>query len=186
MKKYLFWTFIICWASGVSLTIAHIHGFHLVNFQNEKVNESLIIPKIEESWGMIHLLAEECGCSQTVAEYLIERGKLKGTSEKVILVGSSTQYSSRLTDLGFEIVEANYLDGYIDGVPMLIIHNKKGEVKYSGGYANGMITPVTKIVDLKLLAQVKNNIKSKDLIVMGCAVSKEIQKELDPMGLKYN
>lgn len=185
MKKTIFWVFILSWIIGSTYTVAHIHGIHLIEFDNAKVNKTLKL-KIETPWGLTHILAEECGCSETVLEYLVKRGPQKNVSESVILLGQSLKYKDLLSKKGFKIIDGKYLDGYVDGVPMLVIHNKSGEVKYSGGYTKGMVTPISKILDLKILEQVKNNINSKDLVVMGCAISKELQKEIDPLGLKYN
>ena len=49
-----------------------------------------------------------------------------------------------------------------------------------------MVTPITKIQDLALLEQIKNKTAPENFHIQGCAVAKNLQKELDPLGLKYS
>ena len=185
MKKKLLFSFLTIWFLGTSYTIAHMHGLHLVSFSHEKLDSNIEINEISNDWGMIHVLAEGCGCSEIIADYLIERKSLKDVSESIMLLGETKQYAVKLKEAGFKILSSKDIKGYVEGVPLLIIHNKIGDIMYSGGYANNMVTPITKIQDINLLKQVKNNINPKDYLVMGCAVAMNIKKELDPLGLKY-
>ncbi len=186
MKTKLLYTFIAIWFFGMSYTIAHMHGIHLAVFENKVEKSDFKISEIPNDFGMIHILTEECGCSQIIAEYLIERKATPGISESVMFLGDSKTYEQSLSKSGFKILKSKNIKSYIEGVPLLIIHNKAGEIKYSGGYAKTMVTPITKIQDLALLEQIKNKTAPENFHIQGCAVAKNLQKELDPLGLKYS
>lgn len=174
---------IFTWAAGISYAIAYMHGMHKVEYTSKLPDLLEHKPELKTEHTMLHLLTEECGCSQVIAEYLIERGTMADVDEYVYFVGKSLEYKSALLKKGFKVKEIQ--NDYIEGVPMLTIFSKNGEIKYSGGYSKKIITPITKILDLKILEQVKQNISQDQYIVQGCATSRKIIGQIDPLGLKY-
>ena len=184
MRNTLLYAFVVAWLLGTTFIFSKMHGLHFASFENKEVNKHMPLVT-EQDWGIVHILADGCGCSDLVAEHLIKRGPAGDADEKVLLLGDTEQYTKKLQNKGFQIINSKEVKGYIEGVPMLIIHNKNGDIKYSGGYANKMITPITPILDMKLFQQVKQQTVQKNFVVRGCAVSRRIQQELDPLGLKY-
>lgn len=182
MKNKLIIIFLVGWIISCSAILANLHGLHLVSYK------PLTMEKIENNtkgWGMIHILAMECGCSEIIAEYLLKRKPIM-PNEKIMFLGTTNKIAKQLKQVGFQIIESKQLDGYIEGVPQLIVFNPDGDIKYSGGYAPKMITPLTKIQDQFIFNSIKNKKNNPQLAVMGCAINKKLQKELDPLGLKYN
>jgi translation initiation factor 2 beta subunit (eIF-2beta)/eIF-5 len=161
-----------------------MHGSHRVFFSNPDSNK-ITLDSNDKSWGMVHILGEGCGCSEIIAEHLIKRKALPNTHEKVYFIGSFPQYEQKLKAAGFSVEEKPEVKKYLEGLPMLIVHNPKGEVKYSGGYAHKIITPITKLLDQEIYTKVKNNTATEKLLIAGCAVSKQIQNQIDPLGLVY-
>ena len=175
--------FIFTWAAGISYAIAYMHGMHKVEFKPATTHLALDHSTFDTEYTLVHLLTEDCGCSQIIAEYLIERGKIKDTSEYVYFIGKSLEYKQELINQGFIVKEIK--NEYIEGVPMLSVFHRNGEVKYSGGYSKKIITPLTTILDTKILEQVQNDTPTEQYIVQGCATSKKIISQIDPLGLKY-
>lgn len=182
MKSFIFYTFIFFWVAGLSYTGAYLHGNHFVEFKNQKMKDFNIETN---QWGMIHILGQGCGCSEIIGEYLIKRGPIKNHQERVYIIGEHHELAQNLKKSGFQVKKIDEFENRIEGVPMLIVHNDKGKSLYSGAYTKGVVTPISKILDLNIFKSIKENKPTKDLLVAGCAVSKELQSKLDPLGLKY-
>ena len=73
----------------------------------------------------------------------------------------------------------------VKGVPLLIIYDKLRTTQYVGGYSDQLITPFTKINVMSFIEDLSKGREVASLPVKGCSVSKEYQKILDPLGLKY-
>ncbi len=183
MRQLVLSIFIFAWAAGISYAISFMHGMHKVEFQNDISTVKFNSLQFKEDYAIVHLLTEECGCSQIIAEYLIQRGKIDDVKEFVYFIGQSKEYKQDLEAKGFIIEEIE--NQFIQGVPMLSIFSKDGELKYSGGYSQSIITPITKIQDKKILSQIKKNISSEKFVVQGCATSKSIIGQIDPLRIKY-
>lgn len=187
MKRKLISFCLFLWISTVMVAFGYTHGIHRVVFNSPTTDLiKLSQNKITTEYGMTHILTKECGCSEIIFEYLIERGAQSETQENVLLLEPSPDWEKELTKKGFNVSYSKEVKGFVSGVPMLIIFNKNGEIKYTGGYANKIITPITQILDLTILKNVKENLNKQQYAVRGCAVNKKLQKELDPFGLKYN
>lgn len=186
-KKFGLSILITSWVIAILFVTSTMHAGHLVSFKNSVVSNLEEIGILEKSkkWGMVHVLGKGCSCSEFVADHLIKRGPKKDADEKILIVGDF-DYSKKLKEAGFNVGEYKNTKGFIKGVPMLVVHDADNTVQYSGGYAPHVITPVTPIEDLKIYKDLQHG--SKDVIaygIMGCAVSKKLQKLLDPLNLKY-
>ncbi len=188
MKRFGLPLFIFIWASGLSYVLAHMHGIHRIEFKNQPINIGrLITAEFSTTYAMVHVLTEECGCSQIIAEYLIKRGALSDTKEFVYFVGKSEDYSKKLKEKGFEVRYLKEEDEHFQGVPMLTLYSKGQGIVYAGGYSKKIITPITKVLDLELLKELKQTkIVSQQYPIQGCAISKNLMTKIDPLGLKYS
>lgn len=142
-----------------------------------------------KKWNLVHYLGGKCGCSKTIADYLIKRKSLNSDSEQevVILLDEMADKESQLIASGFKVFKykAEKLKGSVDGVPLLVIYDQGSAVQYAGGYASTMINSTTEPQDLKKLNEMKLNQSAGVLPVLGCAVADDYKKLLDPLGLKY-
>jgi hypothetical protein len=67
--------------------------------------------------------------------------------------------------------------------PLLVIADERGRVRYVGGY--GARKRDGQPRDRELLAAVARGDELTALPILGCATSRELQRQLDPLGLKY-
>lgn len=138
------------------------------------------------SWFVLHVLAEDCQCSQGVLAHLLARGAASWFSEKVLFIGSDEPARSQLVARGFafesitpEGLQARY---GLEGAPMMVVANPRGDVAYSGGYSSSRWGQPE---DLAIVRALTRGTEVEALPLFGCAVSQELQKRLDPLGLKY-
>jgi hypothetical protein len=194
--NFLKWLFISLWVVGISAVVGVVHSWHFADLSPEK--ESLSINSFSsnvEKYGVLHFLSPACSCSQTVIDHLLSRGPLSGqeSKETIVLIDDHKNiYLSKFFKKKFNVltlssddIKKDY-DGSIRGVPLLAIYDSKKTTRYVGGYSEKQITPFSKI-DIKSF--IDNLDKGRTIAskpVIGCAVSKEFQKLLDPFGLKYS
>ena len=194
MKKshYLF---IICWVGGITLIVGYIHSWHLVDLKPQSeitLSFNKMIPDVSDEFGVIHFLTPLCSCSEQIFKHLVERGPLKEEKEVVILVDDSQGVFQRpLEEKGYstKLISTDKLSeefkSAIQGVPLLVIYEKNKKVRYAGGYYEKAITPFTKIDIKKFTDSLHEGREIASLPIIGCAVSEEYKKILDPFGLKY-
>ena len=136
------------------------------------------------AWRMTHVLSAKCGCSKRVAEALMRRGASGDVEETVALVDDQDGLGARLRTSGFTVTEAKtpgLRETYgVESVPMLIIHRPDGSVGYQGAYApRRTMAPE----DQSLLAAVRKGEAPEPYPLFGCAVSRELKREMDPLKL---
>lgn len=165
---------------------------HLVTLPKPQIDEHLrksldsTLPLHRGSWFVLHVLAENCQCSQGVLSHLLSRGPEAFLSEKVLFIGNQEPARSRLLERGFSfesITPGELQTRYrIEGAPVMLVINQQGQVAYSGGYsATNQGAPQ----DLAIFRALALGTEVKPLPLFGCAVSRALQKRLDPLGLKY-
>jgi len=136
------------------------------------------------SWRAIHILAVDCGCSQRVAKHLIERGALKGVYETVLIVKAETRSldAGLLSRSGFQVKEVRDTEATaygVTGVPLLTYVSPNGSRAYIGGYGAGGYE------DVAIWKQVRSGLSPRPLPVLGCAVGRQLQRQIDPLSWKY-
>ncbi len=186
--------FIVSWLGLVSYVITLMHSWHYADLSPIDLSTTVVskwFPKVKErELGVIHFLTPKCSCSQQIFTHLLERAPL-AFELALVIDDTKDQYSTRLKKKGYLVKSINTkkldeeLASAIKGVPLLVIYDDKKITKYVGGYTDKVITPFTKIDIKQFLNKIKNNRTIASLPVMGCAVSKQYQKLLDPFGLKY-
>jgi hypothetical protein len=135
---------------------------------------------------LVHALSLHCPCSRRILDYLIARGSRRDADERVLLVDGDDATATRLRARGFAVEQddAQTLSQRhdIEAVPLLVIVRPDGTVAYRGGHTP---RPQMAPVDLTLLDEVRHGAVPRPLAVFGCAVARDLQRRLDPMGLKY-
>ena len=138
-------------------------------------------------WRALHVIALKCGCSRQVLTHLLERGPAEQWTERIVLIGEDPVVESRAraAGFGFESVTAATLEQRygVQGAPLLVLVDAKGEARYAGGYAR---TANAAPEDLALFREVAATGHAEKRPLFGCAVSRSLQKKLDPLSLKYS
>lgn len=144
--------------------------------------------KVEGSgWRALHVLALKCACSRQVIDHLTARGAVAGFSEKLLLIGDDAQIAARVRAAGFafESIDSKALEARygIKGAPLLVVVSPADDVRYSGGYSPNKRGPPQ---DLAIFAALQGGQPTAALPLFGCAVSKALQAQVDPLGLTYS
>jgi hypothetical protein len=131
----------------------------------------------------VHLLAADCGCSQSVSEYLSKRVPMKGVSEEAVFIGAADPFGNRDTLLarGFNtrsIRADDLLPFAVKGVPLLIFISPRDEIAYMGGYGMGGYK------DAIIWSQLSAGVPISPLPVFGCAVGQALKRGIDPFSWK--
>lgn len=192
MKKKIGIVLLMFWVGVVSYGVTLMHSWHYADLSPEK---SVALPDdLSAKKGVLHFITPLCSCSKEIYKHLISKGPLEGSkyNEKVIVVDDKkNEFSTSLRTAGYEVEKvdsAEMMKRYgsdIRGVPLLVIYNDEKVPLYVGGYTNKSITPFTEINYRSFLTKIENKEKIEKLPVIGCAVSDEYKKMLDPFGLKY-
>jgi hypothetical protein len=156
------------------------------------------------AWTLVHVLYDRCRCSRRVAEHLASRPRIEGTAERVLLVGGEAAdvgagsgeggwggdgggLASRLRGAGLPVAvlsRAELAARYgIEAAPLLVIVSPGGRVAYAGGYSAR--EGAADIRDVELAAAARAGAGARPLPLFGCAVSRTLQRDVDPLGLKY-
>ncbi|WP_413575602.1 hypothetical protein ACLVWU_14720 [Bdellovibrio sp. HCB290] len=186
MKK-LFLTFILsCWALGTLGLVSQFYGWHLMSYSS---NTSLASTQPGQ-WSVTHVLSESCKCSEKIFEYLIKRGPATDVHEEVILLGKPPVELPSLIAKGFVIrqLDPNEIKDDISklGVPFLLITTPKGDTVYAGGYSEKPVKDGGPVRDLEILNSLQGKGAVANFPIFGCAVSRKLQKLVDPFSMKYS
>jgi hypothetical protein len=109
----------------------------------------------------------------------------------VLIDDKAGAYTKKLHKKGFSVTSTNFTEAKkkysdsITGVPLLVIYDSNKKTRYAGGYSQQLITPFTKIDIKSFLSKISEGRSVASMPVKGCSVSKDYQKILDPLGLKY-
>jgi hypothetical protein len=136
-------------------------------------------------WMAVHVLYADCGCSRRIVEHLLVTDRPKDVSERVLLVGTDVDLESRLTARGFPVTHvapADLSERFgVQAVPLFVVAGPDGGVRYAGGYTARKQGPEPR--DLDILADARAGRPVDPLPVFGCAVSRQLQSTLNPLGL---
>lgn len=134
-----------------------------------------------------HMLYRECSCSKRIIDHLLARRALPDAAERLVLVGSDAELARRAIDAGYEIeqitplaLESRY---HVTSAPLLLVSDPNDALVYVGGYTRVKQGP--EIRDLSIIGELRRGRRALELPLLGCAVSRSLQKILDPFGLKY-
>lgn len=149
--------------------------------------EELRGPDDASKWLVAHVLYSNCRCSKRVFEHLFSSERPLGVAESVVLVGRHAEYERRAKLAGFSVTviepAALMQRFHLQAAPLLAVMDPAGAVRYLGGYTHRKQGTVFEDVHL-VNALISSNAVS-ELPLFGCAVSRQLQRLLDPMKLKY-
>jgi hypothetical protein len=183
------------WVVTVTVPGAYLMAGHLLTLPAPEETDPRVAVAIDATrtpaergaWLVVHVMYADCGCSQRLLTQLIARHALPDVRERVVLVGHDEAMAARLRDAGFafeEVTASELAERYrAESAPMLMVASPAGALVYAGGYADRKRGPDTKDVDV--VRRLQRGERVQRLPLYGCAVSKKLQGELDPLGLKY-
>lgn len=157
--------------------------------ENDRLLEAVsALPQAgERKWHLVHFLYGKCRCSQRTLDYLFERERPEEVAETLVLVDPNEEQLQKAATAQLEVEtvqRAALKDRFgIESAPLLLIVNPSGEVTYSGGYTTRK--QGLDFQDVELLNTAQANQPATPLPLYGCGVSRELQRYLDPIGLKY-
>ncbi len=187
-RRILVGAFFAFWAASISIPLGLFSAAHQAVLP--VAQKSLAPDSIIEGgkWGLVHVLAEDCPCSRSVLEYLVERGSSGALVEEVILLDASEQASARLRAAGFSVssVEGEELCSAFgsEGVPFFQVVKGEGDPEYSGAYFDTAFRANSGFRDLSTAERLQSGGFVFNRPVYGCATSDRLKAVLDPLGLK--
>jgi hypothetical protein len=145
-------------------------------------------------WTALHVLYQGCGCSARVFDHLLGRHARADLNEEVLFVRDApradadveqTSVRARAAGFHFESVTPVELQQRyaIESVPLLVVADARGQVRYSGGYTDK--SGAVEVEDAAIIDGVRAGRTIEPLPVFGCAVSSRVQEAIDPLRLKY-
>ena len=139
-------------------------------------------------WRALHILADDCDCSKSVADRLASRGRLPNWREDVIVIGRDPVDDTSLTTTGFTVQHLTADDAAragFQGAPWLVLRDPAGRVVYSGGYTAARPAPGQPTQETKIMQSVRGGQTVNPLPAFGCATSQNLRRQLDPLHLAY-
>lgn len=183
------------WAAVVLVPGAYLMADHLLTLPAPNDGDPRVEAALEEArapedrgrWLAVHLMYQDCGCSQRLLAHLLSRGALPDVRERIVLIGHDDALAARAKRAGFSFEEltpeglaARY---HAEAAPMMLVAAPDGKLRYVGGYSDRKRGPDT--MDVDILHRLAEGRRVAALPLFGCAVSEKLQGEIDPLGIKY-
>jgi len=139
-------------------------------------------------WLAVHILDQECKCSQRVLDHLLGERRPAGIVERVVLIASevTAERSAAIRARGFDldIVTPEVLaERYrVQAAPLLVVLDPSDAVRYVGGY-----TPrkqADDVRDVAVIAALRRGEAVEPLPTFGCAVGRALKEKIDPLGIR--
>lgn len=171
---------------------ADLLGLHLVSLPGSSMSSAAFssavgrLPFAAPGWHMVHIVYDDCRCSESVLDHLVARGVV-ADAETVVRIGTHPVAGvDRIRARGFTVLdltprEAEDTLGVV-GAPMLVVVQPTGAVAYAGGYTRTKQAALK--ADLAIYRSSRAGIAVTPLPVLGCAVNERTKKRIDPLGLR--
>lgn len=180
------------WAVLVTVISGSLLASHLLTLPAPAIEDAALTAGVAgsrgdtTSWTLLHALSTECGCSERVINHLLASDRPAGVEETLLIVGPpgdlaerAAAHGLRFVNLTAEELAAKYS---IQAVPLLVIADPSGAVRYSGGYTTRKRGP--NIQDVEILASLRGGDGVAPLPLFGCPVSLALRDSLNPIGLR--
>ena len=141
---------------------------------------ALRTPAEQGQWLAVHVLYDDCRCSNRIADHLVQTTRPGEWSEMVLWAGS--QQPPAELDRRFDVRRvsgAELAELGIEAAPSMVALDPSNRVVYSGGYTDRKQGPV--IEDRRILADARAARPIEKLPVFGCAVSSRLKTALSTL-----
>lgn len=135
---------------------------------------------------LVHVIATDCSCAQRLTRHLLQRPRLAGTVELLLLVGPDAAWQPLAEAAGVAIhrVDAATLQQRygLDAAPVLVALAPGGRIDYLGGYFDhpAALHPLDESIHARWAGGAG---APAALPVYGCAVSDSLRRSIDPLGV---
>jgi hypothetical protein len=139
-------------------------------------------------WLVLHVLDQDCPCSQRVLDHLLDGPPPDTAAERVVWIATSHDADriSAMRAHGFdvELVAPEQLDEryHLQAAPLMVVVDPDDRVHYVGGY-----TPRKQADDVRdraILAALQRGERVAPLPTFGCAVGAALRTTIDPLGVR--
>ena len=138
-----------------------------------------------KQWTAIHFLYDNCACSRRVLEHVLVSSPIEGVTERIVLISDNPQEfkrEGRFIEVEY-VTPARLKERYgVESAPLLVVMDGQQNVRYSAGYTARKQGP--EIKDREIISRLLKGDEVTELPLYGCAVSAEMKKLIDPLGLK--
>ncbi len=189
---------LLVWVSVCVVVGVYMLASHLITLPAPAASDAVLHRGIvahrridqHDRWLVLHVVFDECACSQRVLEHLLTETPTPGIPERVVLVTehpgttANTVAAARARGFDVEVVVPDQLvdDYHIEAAPLLVIVDPHDRVRYVGGY-----TPRKQAADVRDRAVIAATLRGEavpPLPTFGCAVGRSLKSKLDPLGLR--
>jgi hypothetical protein len=136
---------------------------------------------------LVHVIYARCSCTERLFRHLIERRALAGMDEEILFVGEDEAKKARARQAGYRfttVSAAELVSRFgLEAAPVLFAFTRDGRLAYAGGYFDKAAAVVA--LDERIVSEVQRGLPTEPLPVYGCAVSPQLQKSVDPLGIVY-
>jgi hypothetical protein len=141
-----------------------------------------------DRWLVLHVVFDDCKCSQRVLAHLLATPRPAGVVERVVYItehpaeASTAEIAAHGFDLDVVTPDRLAADYHIEAAPLLVIVDPHDTVRYAGGY-----TPrkqADDVRDLAVISAVVHGEPVESLPAFGCAVGSSLRSTLDPLGVR--
>lgn len=191
------WTYVglaawalLCVICGASLMSEHLLTLPAPVFGDAQLRDAVAASRGagQRGWLVLHVVSEDCGCSQRVLRHLVTSRRPAGVAERVVLVtdhpaapghGDLAGHGLELDAVSPDELIARYR---IEAAPLMVVLDPSNTVRYVGGY-----TPRKQAADIRdvaIVEAVRRGDRVEALPAFGCAVGAALKSEVDPLGLR--
>jgi len=178
---------------GASLLAPHLLALPTPAATNPALEAAIATsrsPSERDRWYALHVLYESCGCSQRILDHLLASPRPVELAERIVLVADdgvgAPALRARLDASAFavDVVLPDDLEPrYVVGVaPVLVVAAPDGSIGYVGGYTRVKQGPDLR--DHAIIAALRAGSTVAALPTFGCAVSRGLADDLDPLGIR--
>lgn len=200
MRKMLIYSGLLLWAAVCVVVGTYLLASHLLTLPAPAPADPVLHRAIAtrrgphqlDRWLVLHVVFDQCVCSQRVLDHLLADKRPPGVAERIVLVtdhrAERAAWIAAIPAHGFELdvvtPEQLAADYHIEAAPLLVIVDPHDTVRYVGGY-----TPrkqASDVRDLAVIAAVQRGETVEPLPTFGCAIGRALNSRLDPLGLRPN
>jgi hypothetical protein len=143
-------------------------------------------PPADTGWRTLHFLFASCPCSRGVFDHLVSSDRPSGVTERLVLIDDDGSWAAEAAHAGYEVealtAEQLYETYNVESAPLFVVVDPEGSPRFVGGYTDRKRGPVYH--DLDVIDALLAGATTPDLPLFGCAVSRQLQRSVDPMALR--
>ncbi len=171
-------------AVGATLQARHLLALPAASIGQSARDESVaMLARGGQGLAVWHVLSADCACSRKVAEHLATRAPIAGSIETIVWVAKNDAPPPQTGALRLLVITPDDLQRRFGAVaaPQLIAVDAQGAVRYVGGYSR---SKQGEPQDTAIIGTLATGGKAAALPLFGCAVSEELARLTDPVGVE--